>query len=84
MSYIKEKLDLDKILRYTILKKLVPRIRSSLLNLILSRVLKLLYSHGEDVSITASDVTGFTSSYVSHYFQKLIKKQIMMSNMPEF
>ena len=70
MSNIKEKFDLNKIPHYTTLQKFVSRIPSSLFNLILSRVLKLFYSHGENVFITEVDATGFTSSYSSHYYSR--------------
>jgi transposase len=70
MNNIKEKLDLDKIPHYTTLQKFISRIPSLLFNLVLSKVLKLFYSHGENVSITAIDATGFTSSYASHYYSR--------------
>lgn len=74
MSDIKEKLDLDKIPHFTTLQKFVSRIPSSLFNIILSRILKLFYSHGQKVSIAAIDATGFTSSYASHYYSRRTRK----------
>jgi hypothetical protein len=67
MNDIKKKLDLDKVPHFTTLHKFVSRIPSSLFNLILSRSLKLFYSHGEKVSITEIDAKVFTSSYESYY-----------------
>ena len=68
MSNVKEKLCLDRIPHFTTLQKFVSRIPSSLFNLVLSRTLKLSYSHGENASITAIDATEFTSSYARYYY----------------
>jgi tRNA(Glu) U13 pseudouridine synthase TruD len=62
MNDVKEKLDLDKILHFNTLQKFVSIVSSYLFNLILSRIIKLFYSHGENFSITEIDATGFTSS----------------------
>ncbi len=61
MSYLKEKLALDKISHFITFQKFVPRVPISLSNLLLSRILKLFYSYEGNVSIAAIDATGFTS-----------------------
>jgi len=58
---IKENLALDKIPHFTILQKFVTRFHVSLFNLLRSRILKLFYSYGENVSVAAIDATEFTS-----------------------
>ena len=68
MSDIEEKLALDKIPHFTTLSKFVTRIPSSLFNFLVSSILKLFYSYGENVSVAAIDATGFTSSYSSYYY----------------
>ena len=62
MNDIKEKLDPDIISHFTTFQKFVSRMPSLLFNLVLSRILNLFYSHGDNVSITAIDATEFTSS----------------------
>ncbi len=74
MNNIKEKIDLDKVPHYTTIQKFVSRIPPSLFNVILSKTLKPFYSHGKNVSITAIDATGFTSSYASHYYSRRTEK----------
>src|SRR5271169_3278224 len=70
MNYIKEKLALDKIPHFTTLQKFVTRVPYSLFNLLLSRILKLFYSYGENVSVAAIDATGFTSAYANYYYSR--------------
>jgi hypothetical protein len=74
MSYIKEKLALDKIPHFTTLQKFVTRVPSSLFNLLRSRILKLFYSYGENFSVAAIDATGFTNSYASYYYSRRTEK----------
>jgi hypothetical protein len=74
MNDIREKLDLDRVPHFTTLQKFVSRVPSYLLNLILKRTLKLFYSYGKNVSTTAIDATGFTSSYASHYYSQRAEK----------
>jgi hypothetical protein len=52
----------------------VTRIPFSLFNLLLSRILKLFYSYGENVSVAANDATRFTSSYASYYYSRGTRK----------
>ena len=74
MNDVKEKLDLDKIPHLTIFQKFVPIASSSLFYLISSRILKLFYSHGENVYITAID----TSRRIGNLRRSFLKTSISL------
>jgi len=67
---MKEKLALDKIPHFTTFQKFVTRVPSSLFNFLVSSILKLFYSYGENVSVAAIDATGFKSPYASYYYPR--------------
>ncbi|ADI73096.1 transposase IS4 family protein [Methanohalobium evestigatum Z-7303] len=68
MDKVQTKLGLKQIPHFTTLHKFVTRIRTILLNRLLHQTIKLFYSHGERIEVTAVDSTGFTSGHCSYYY----------------
>jgi len=67
MTPLQEHLDLARVPHFTTLPKFMARIRSMSLNILLKRILHLVYRWGEIIPITAIDSSGFTTSYASSY-----------------
>jgi len=68
MNTLREKIQLEEVPNFTTLHKFCQRIRSSLFVRLLTPLMKMFYDRGERVSGTTLDLTGFISSYASHYY----------------